>query len=138
MNIETTILNGNKLIAEFMGWKYDYSGINWAVPSSDDLLPKPHKGSTDNYLSGCRVPDNKLVFHKEWRHLMAVIEHIESMGYYFEIKRNLVHITGAPGNDPDYSWYGGMTDDNKLVSCWYGCVGFIEYYNTKLDAKHTT
>lgn len=64
----------NKLLARFMGWTYDYSGIHWAVPTTDNLIPE-----SENYRSGTRLLDGELMFHKSWDWLIPVIEKISKL-----------------------------------------------------------
>lgn len=99
--MENTTEN-NKLIAEFMGWSYDYSGIKWAVPITDDLIPE-----SDNYKSGSRLLDEELTFHKNWNWLMPVIEKIANL--------ELKYLNAEGFFNPYPTTFGQQNDDGLFV-----------------------
>lgn len=73
-----TYIENNLKIAKYLGWSYDYSKIRWAIPQADNWL-----NPGDNYLSGTRLEDDKLLFHSDWRWLMKTANAIKvKSGWY--------------------------------------------------------
>lgn len=121
MKIEQTILNGNKLIAEFMGAEFK---DNWDNQGDTYIFKKKPTITSSYYWS-----PEELQYHSSWSWLMPVIEKIEKKGWYFDIKQNIVTISNNTSSSEPI-WFGGRTSDSKIISCWYGVIGFIEWYNT--------
>lgn len=117
-NMEKEIIEGNKLIANFMGWTYDYSGVKWAVPIEKDLIPK-----TENYVSGTRLFDNELKFDKNWNWLMAVIDRIEGMADV-TIKNNHCEICSVDSYSSP-----SVFRKTRIEHVWFQVVHFIGWYN---------
>lgn len=139
-NISEEIIEGNKLIAEFMGynlvipsmrrypnnWKTSYWERNYDI----------EKHTTDHVL----CEENGLKYHSSWDWLMPVVEKIEKLSTIsFECKYY----------DPDYkredyevkSFYFIYSfssqnkkfianSNNKLEAYWLAVVEFIKYYNS--------
>ena len=142
------ILNGNKLIAEFMGLsyctKYQYEG--W------------YKNHEHNYRI-CGF--DGLKYHSSWDWLMPVVEKIEQLGAqtfddigvtvysYFEIRN--IHVNLHWSKDHGYQLFlevipkwmnssnGGIAkkkirinvdkDCSKIEAVWLACVEFIKWHN---------
>ena len=121
------ILEGNKLIAEFMGGTFkNISSKDIAVSwvsihmkdddvnfQEEDYPEKPHNGSCWKF--------NELKYHSSWDWLMPVVEKIEKTYAYVDIKGCAVNIstiveTSAP---------------TKIEAVYMACVEFIEWYNNK-------
>lgn len=117
----------NKIIAEFLGWSYDWTGTLWAVPTTSNLIPE-----CEDYKSGTRVPDEKLEFHSNWQWLMPVVEKIEALGYRVSIERWLVQILEENSTDI-FGLINAMAEketDTKINLTVKAVVEFIQYYNT--------
>jgi len=102
---ESKIIEGNKLIAKFMGGKTMYcghiEGIAFPVISSEDL-----RGSKKYGLYN-------LLYHKSWTWLMPVVqkcfnENMDKAVYHFDL----------------YSF--GYAN---IMEIYDGCVSFIKWYN---------
>lgn len=103
--IEEKILEGNKLIAEFMGLsycdKYQYEG--W------------YQNNEYNY----RICDfNSLKYHSSWDWLIPAVEKIEHT-MYVNIKG--CHVT--------ISSIVNVSKSTKIEAVWIAAVAFIKWYN---------
>ena len=74
MNTDIEILEGNKIIAEFMGLHFHKRG--WVDAQHID----------GNYEC------EELKYHSSWDCIMPVVEKIEALGYKFQICRRKVNI----------------------------------------------
>ena len=130
MSPQDTIEAGNRLIAEFYGWEFKYTG----------------DGYIDFYFNGEKkfVEDipylgeflEALGFHKKWDTLMMIIEKIQSInitpppnyqGYRIEIVvQGYVKISGygMPTIFTNVSNAGSL-----IKAVWQACVQFIVWYN---------
>jgi hypothetical protein len=123
---EKEILEGNKLIAEFMGMKQgkDFADFNgrWSGDWFD----------AKNAINGCR--NEILSFHSDWNWLMPVIEKIEILGYVTEISGNRERSFASIGieNTNEYpSRIGyGMEFLKKIDATYYAVIQFINWYNS--------
>lgn len=104
----------NELIAEFMGIKVRQWGNVLYKCDEDDQIRF----------------DDPQVYNpsKNWNNLMPVVEKIESLLYSFDIRYNVVTVGRQ---DTEYFWYGGMTNDSKIMSVYIGVAEFIKWYNTQ-------
>ena len=132
------IIEGNKLIAEFMGLKYD----NCWYRSENDLPINPITCSI-----GKSVHEEQMCYHNSWDWLMRVVEKIESLTHETLKLYNLVSVRRF--KHVGYYWsisgiadYGDNKttittitlnhDDNKDIDALYNTVvKFIEWYNEK-------
>lgn len=123
------IIEGNKLIAEFMGWhyrKFEVSNleqfqirIRWYTLNDPDNLTG--KG---------------IIFQSSWDWLMPVVEKIESLGFWVKIfgftsfdkcYKQCV-IKKQKGDDYIYD-YEGYWNISKIEAVWIAVVEFIKWYN---------
>ena len=100
----------NKIIVEFFG--YMDNGC-----CEDGFLIDPE---TNNDVS-----IDYLQFHSDWNCLMEVVEKIESLGFFFEIKRNWAKIT----KDKIVIVVRWEEDNNKIEAVYNASVEFIKWYN---------
>ena len=100
----------NKIIAEFLG--YIDNGC-----SEEGFLIDPKT----NY----DICIDSLQFHSNWNWLMEVVEKIESLGFYFEIKRNWVKIT----KNKKVILVRWEDDRKKIGAVYNACLEFIKWYN---------
>lgn len=127
-------IEGNKLIAEFMGWEF----VEW----STDRYWKGYYGGVQQWdistiefkslLSG----ENGFSFHCNWNKLMPVVEKIEELvineiGFDVDIHYTVCNITGG-ANDPPYIT---VVEKNKIKAVFKACVQFIQWLNNE-KAKH--
>lgn len=112
--METTkITEGNKLIAEFMGYQinigYNKQGVLFA---------------------GQHINANKLLYHSSWDWLMPVVEKIESLNfttsiYHLPKTLNTVKIFSG-GAD-----VVGKNGETKMEAVYKAVIEFIKWYNQK-------
>ena len=105
------ILQGNKLIAKFIGMKYD----------SNANVYEDDKNAYGLF---------SLKFHSSWDWLMPVVEKIENnlVNYSHEVVifGEHCHINQGKTHDMGYSSKG-----SKIASTWSAVVDFIKWYNTQ-------
>jgi len=101
------IIEGNKLIAEFMGFLFDES-------KTDDH--KFYSESTQGGWTSKRYVNPK--YHSSWDWLMPVVEKInetcKNTGYVDDIILFDLHIVGCAISD-----------------VWQGCIDYIRWFNTQ-------
>lgn len=127
------ILEGNKLIAEFMGYKY-FVHNNIAAKNSINQLgwsksgiknPKRYGEIGDTYL--CRS-HNQLRFYNSWDWLMPVVEKIESLGYEVEIGTNCSALKSEKFDAKPQSCGVFNLKKDKLKTTYELCFNFIYIY----------
>jgi hypothetical protein len=104
------IVEGNKLIAKFMGWVIDDSF--------------PDKGRTYRSPKGNIELETTFKYHVDWNHLMAVVEEIE--------KEKGVTILLHPVGCEIYvcgKEISNKNSDTKIKATWLSVVEFIKWYN---------
>lgn len=129
------IIEGNKLIAEFLGWKKETKMFQWKereVYLSDwDLL--------ENTVYDGMCPADRLEFHTSWDWLMPVVMKIEAMRYnpktglYDGLLNQFMKETSSYSND--WYWEGNIfvtviTDMNDMYK---RVIQFIKWYNYKQE-----
>lgn len=140
------VLEGNKLIAAFMG--YTYFGWNderlpKGYPSGWKIKPNSrynHKGLNLGFLCSNH---KQLQYHSSFDWLMKVVDKIESLSFDYagdkvksccvDIRKNYVAISGYTGVRQDYTFYQtpyGFNPDSKIHAVWLAVVQFITWYNT--------
>lgn len=111
------ILENNKLIAEFMGFK---------------LQNNPNERFYKNYFTQANgVWGNRieiLHFDSDWNWLMEVVEKIESSGYLVKMAGKIVIIDNK-SNNKDYISFESSQEVTKIEAVYKACVTFIEWYN---------
>lgn len=118
--MEKKIVEGNKIIAEFMG---------------EDVMCE-HESFGKTYQSMMPVKNIKdwskafLTYHTSWNKLMPVVEKIENEGYRFTISTTFIRInTCKNGNHDDHDEYRIL--EGKLYTTWYAVLEFINWYNSQ-------
>lgn len=129
------IIDGNKLIAEFMG--YEKEQPKWS-PYERYLMPIWDDKKLKFTSTKWSVPDIKLPFNKDFNTLMSVVEKIEKTGYGYDVM-----ISSDMESDDIHGtmWHQGCiisdgtsalaetTSDSKIESVWAAVIDFIEFYN---------
>lgn len=119
-----TTQEGNKLIAEFMGWK-----IGRNLPG--DIRFQTNWFDTDGLRKGAY-----LQFDNSWDWLMPVVEKIHHMGCIIEIDYSLVTscricVIGKK----EQKAFNLVADNNggheSIYAVWLSIIKFIEWYNTQ-------
>lgn len=116
------ILEGNKLIAYFMG----------------ATNPKNHPGDYLWFAYGHQGQKlwatDKLIFHESWDWLMPVVEKIESLEdgeYMFEICGSRAEISlminhNWPHDKVTLQEFNSKNSSSKIESVWLTCVNFVK------------
>jgi hypothetical protein len=134
--MDNKIISDNKLIAEFMGGKYDK---DTSFPIHPDDMWLPYHGIVNaNTLELGK--GNIMLYHKSWDWLMPVVDKIENIvhttdkaRFYFSICKNYVEIKMHPFIK-DFPIIDINVDPEKKLIALYTCVIlFIKWYNKKVD-----
>lgn len=117
------ILDGNKLLADFMGIKIGVSLYSYRIGVQNPIR------------------EQDLNFHASWGWLMGVVEKIESIhddfhGYFgVYISGNTCTIQGTKLDTSPETFHPAYLSDvnavfpTKIESTWYNVVQFIKWYN---------
>ena len=122
------ILEGNKLIAEFIGFVLNYI---------DEEKTMPYYIHNEKYLSNppstiLLYKGEELQFHSSWDWLMPVVEKIESINitdenyYAVNIRYDECCIESCAD---DYWIAHSLPNQSKLTSTYKATVEFIKWYN---------
>lgn len=107
---EQEILEGNILIAEFMGWEVQKDIKNlWYSNNGSESISRP----------------SSMEFHSSWSWLMPVVEKIESLGYKFQICRKRVTIIEDKGSEIHICT---TKHNSKMETVFVACCNFINYW----------
>jgi hypothetical protein len=110
------IIEGNQLLAEFMGY------VN-TTPTDPDF--NIYENSSGEMLEAMSVK-----YHSSWDWLMEVVEKIESLGFYFNIKKNHVVVArdnkDTRDNEMIHSEWGDQSKIERVFQC---AVAFVKYCN---------
>jgi hypothetical protein len=133
MNKQEQILEGNKLIAEFMGMQFlsthidshNYEQYSYSMP---DELSKQVYGYTD---ATCFLSDEQ--FHISWDWLMPVVEKIGELNCIVEIttSKQCRIFTTKDADKP----YWNITNGKMIEAVWQAVVEFIKRYNNQTITK---
>lgn len=127
------IQDGNKLIADFMGYKYDDGDECRGVFSYWYHPDKKENGCYTKFLS------DEFNYHENWSRLMPVVEKIEQqtsiaeyIGFTVEIRnRHCCIVCHEENRQPGciYQTPHGRNPETKIKAVWDAVVAFIEWYN---------
>lgn len=131
------VLSGNKLIAEFMGFKYIPFNNNqelkpgwWVNPITRGQQDNEHvryKLGKSRFLARSH---HELKYHNSWNWLMPVVEKIEQMGYMVTIKTKMCSISrDNKGNSDSYLVKAKFGDQSKIEKLYDCIIAFIKYTN---------
>lgn len=100
------IIEGNKLLAKFMGCQY---------------LDKGNRYHTVN-------PN----YHGNWNTLMPVVEKIERL---FDVGDFVINAAGVSiVMEKDGIYYAYSESDSKIEATWLACIAFIKWYNKQKES----
>lgn len=123
MNKEIT--DGNKLIAEFMGWKENESGY----------YPHPqyeynYKGEIIESSMGNYKGDKPLyMLHKSWDWLIPVIEKIESLAFQVVMTKPIAGWSICTIKSEKLNYTEEQAASVKINSVHKAVINFIKWYN---------
>lgn len=134
------IIEGNRLIAEFLGSKF--------INDAPEDYPNGYYYQPEEMEGDCPtgIPED-WCFESSWDWLMPVVEQIESLNYSVEIFKS------ASYDEPDKIWHRCIIEkmtnwtldlaleeeddlgkqyiktDSKILSVWLAVIEFIKWYN---------
>lgn len=113
---EKQILEGNILIARFLGWELSEKARKWNV---GEFYPYGYVSANPNYLH----------FDKSWDWLIPVLEKIEDIDYVadIEIHSQITNIYA----DKTFTHFN--KGDWSPIATWECIVDFIKWHNTIND-----
>ena len=123
---EISVIEGNKLIAEFMGNKRKESLSVWLRYKHWTIEPF-------GYFDDC-----DLKYNSSWEWIMPVVEKIELLGYEVQISSQMESIN----DDRETIWHQDciitdsvneitdITSSSKINSVYQAIIKFITWYNT--------
>lgn len=114
------IIEGNKLIAEFMGWvKSPYSNL-------------PNKVYSPDLSEGKHIECFK--YFQSWDELMPVVEKIESLDFGFAIvQKNHILISKNFEKFRNETYVDIYEEKlSKIQATWKAIIEFIKWYNTQV------
>ena len=120
MTTKETMMQNNKLIAEFIGMVYD----------NHNNQPNKYWELTDeqNFVSPKPYPQDKdLKFHSDWNWLMEVVEKIECCDFIFSIHHEVANIFNGECNELTYN--ETTQARTKIEAVYNACLEFIKWYN---------
>ena len=103
------IVESNKIIAEFIGFKFSEHFGAFMTES----------GNVQFY---------KAKYHKSWSRLMPVIEKIESLGYWTEIIGSAANASFQIGRINENHFFIQCTSNSKIEAAYTAVVDFIKNY----------
>ena len=135
------ILEGNKLLAEFMGYEHkelEDDDVTITYNCYDHLEnisgKKPWESTIDDYTSWLRPDEMK--FHSDWNWLMSVVDKIEGLKCK-DIEDNEIQWFVVIGEGADCRIYHDYSDvaeiivygaESKIVAAWWAIVKFVKSY----------
>ena len=129
------IIDGNKLIAEFMGLKqvkWDDGELLWVHKDFKEDFAGVHDYSDSSTFDwGNALPQTeKLFYHSSWDWLMSVVEKIEK-DYWVTIVTRLTK-TSCAVHKPHKGFEQISRGDSfsKIHAIWLMVVSFIKWYNS--------
>jgi hypothetical protein len=153
------IIEGNKLIAQFMGYTYfphNMEGVKvpgWKTTIDTDYLSKLNRAK-DMFDGGLTIhqPDGKIIevpkkhgeiikrrylgrshndlkYYSDWNWMMEVLNKIESLGYNINILRETCSIYDNGFRFGNNGWCKTFNGVTKSEACWKATIEFIKMYN---------
>ena len=151
---EQEIIEGNKLIAEFMGYKLITPEMR-RNPEDWYINGKPSCYWENHLLRGSKkvlCSENSLRYHSSWDWLMPVIDKIHDIdeglvtdrNYHIEILKRYVRViynwnnyiiptidtTNQAAYSESFEDYRYIFFDSKIEAVWFAVVKFIKWYNS--------
>jgi hypothetical protein len=119
------ILQGNRILAEFMGLKPGYNSYTKKYNWGDGIFFMTDGDTIEEVMDAIA---GYAKYHSSWDWLMPVVEKIEALGYDVEIGSQYVRIDD--GLDEGFgidSWNSG----SKIEAVFTACVEFAKWYKNQ-------
>lgn len=116
------IINGNKLIAKFMGHEVMCDGISQYICYK---TPKFENGRLSGLHNKESVTDIHNLYNTSWDWLMPVVEKIESLGY----KWNISSSTEYPYHICNIQNMKTIEGISAIDATYGACIEFIKWYS---------
>ena len=122
---ESEIIEGNKLIAEFMGWKIDYRHSSFTDGKPNEVLVSPDGKTvlrTHNELY-------RLQYYESWDWLMPVVEKIVRGNAFLRFKimiQSNIGYTDIVSVHPDMKNIITINGHTTIQHTWLAAVAFIK------------
>jgi hypothetical protein len=116
-----TTSEGNKIIAEFMGYKPDTTG------RYHSMLPTAYLYEGSNYQMQTTFTPKSMKYKTSWAWLMPVVDRIENLGYGVSIGMGDYCVIQDDVTS-DGIEFTGMAE-RKIQSVYDAVVEFIKWYN---------
>lgn len=131
MRTEQEILDGNKLIAEFMGGLWNVHSNKFGIGNATYC----NYGKKKNVVRALNhYAIEELKYHTSWDWLMEVIEKINCLDdfrYRFYIGKEFCSVK-FESQDNDLFWAG---ERSTIFSAWLVVIQFIEWHNREIELK---
>lgn len=119
-----SIIDNNKLLAEFLGWHSKKINVTASRPKGDGI--EMYLKEVTEYNR--EFTEDELKFYTDWYWIMRVVEKIEGLGFIFKLttgsstflKKNEVLI-----------WNDEFRGDSKIQATYNACVEFVKLYNNQ-------
>ena len=136
------IIEGNGLIAEFMGYVKTSSDRDFTFyehPDGKGIIIQSDYDYT-KFISHELMEIGGFIFHRSWDWLMQVVEKIDTMQDYRFTVRMLYSVTDIIDNQ-EYNIISEFVGNGagRLFNTWNAVVEFINYYNHHVvDNSHNS
>ena len=128
---EQEIIEGDKLIAEFMGNIYSKNAEAWGIGNAKiEHKELTIQGKVYKNLVWAERFEKELKYHSSWDWLMPVVNKIESKGFDVFINGLYCRITDCGLTDLEIE--SGETT-SKIEAVWETVVEFIKWYNKEKE-----
>lgn len=137
--MEKEIVNGNRIIAEFMGFESSPFKNSGGQGYSVKLIgyPEEHSikmscsyyGTLQENIDRVLSWENRFFYHTSWDWLMPVVEKIEGIGNYgVEISHFSCNIYELSLDQSDLNIEANF--NSKIEAVWQAVIQFITWYTT--------
>lgn len=130
------LLEGNKCIAKFMGYRY-FGHNDPLLRVSGEVYPAGWKTAATIYQMSklnraggrylCRT-NHMIPYYRDWNALMEVVQRIEEMDFQVAINTNSCLITSRTDTS-HHPLRVGSISDTKKKAVWFAVVKLIEKIN---------
>ena len=119
-------IEGNKLIAEFMGWEWHDEYVAYGM-----VHPRGYYSGDIAKDGVFGIEPHLLKFHSSWDWLMPAVEriHINRAVKAVSIIPGKTRIWFKPDLHKSYIQSPHKPENSSITECWYAVIEFIKWYN---------